>query len=424
MTFTATGTVGPVSATTSTVEAAPASITAGGSATITVTARDAAGNPIGGASVFLTVTGGAGNTLTPPSGTTDPTTGVLTATFSATGAGERTVSATINSVAITQTAPVTVTAGAASQIAAQGQISWTAMVGTAVSPQPSVIVSDEFGNPVALVGVRFDVTGGGGTANPVTTSSNASGIATTSWTLGVLPGQNTLTATATGLTGSPVTFTATATVGSPSSTQSRVNAQPATVPASTGSSASTLTVTALDAMGNPVPGATVALDASGAGNTLTQQAATTDASGKVTGTLSSTKAETKTVSAILNGTLAVAQTPTVVVLPGPATALGFTVQPSNTMIRDRITPPVRVTAFDAFGNMADSFGDNVTIAIGRDPTLLGAHLSGTTTVPAVSGVATFDDLSIDQLGSGYTLVASGPAVSGATSAPFNVTLLP
>ncbi|OLB52483.1 MAG: hypothetical protein AUI13_13900 [Gemmatimonadetes bacterium 13_2_20CM_2_69_23] len=203
-----------------------------------------------------------------------------------------------------------------------------------------------------------------------------------------------------------------------------MNAQPATVPASTGSSASTLTVTALDAMGNPVPGATVALDASGAGNTLTQQAATTDASGKVTGTLSSTKAETKTVSAILNGTLAVAQTPTVVVLPGAATALGFTVQPSNTMIRDRITPPVRVTAFDAFGNMADSFGDTVTIAIGRDPTLLGAHLSGTTTVPAVSGVATFDDLSIDQLGSGYTLVASGPAVSGATSASFNVTLLP
>src|SRR5207302_1035618 len=256
VTFTATGTVGPVSATTSTVGAAPPSIPAGSCpSTIRVTARDAGGNTIGGASVFLTATG---------------------------------------------------------------------------------------------------VTGGGGTPNPVTPSGNASGIATTSWTLGVLPGQNTLTATATGLTGSPVTFTATATVGSPSSTQSRVNAQPATVPASTGSSASTLTVTALDAAGNPVPGATVALDASGAGNTLTQQAATTDASGKVTGTLSSTKAETKTVSAILNGTLAVAQTPTVVVLPGAATALGFTVQPSNTMIRDRITPPVRVTAFDAFGNMADS----------------------------------------------------------------------
>jgi len=42
---------------------------------------------------------------------------------------------------------------------------------------------------------------------------------------------------------------------------------------------------------------------------------------------------------------------------------------------------------------------------------------------AVSGVAIFDDLSIDQLGSGYTLVASGPGIN-ATSAPFNITLLP
>src|SRR5205814_10524881 len=127
------------------------------STTLFRSARDAGGNPIGGASVSLTATGGTGNTLTPATGTTDPT-GVMTATFSATGAGPRTVSARINTVAITQTAPVTVTAGAASQIAAQGQTSWTATVGTAVSPQPSVIVSDQFGNPVAGVGVRFDVT--------------------------------------------------------------------------------------------------------------------------------------------------------------------------------------------------------------------------------------------------------------------------
>src|SRR5207302_9918593 len=84
---------GPVSAPTATVEAAPLSIPAGsGTSTITVTARDAGGNAIGGASVALTVTGGTGNTLTPATGTTDPTTGVMTATFSATGAGQRTVS--------------------------------------------------------------------------------------------------------------------------------------------------------------------------------------------------------------------------------------------------------------------------------------------------------------------------------------------
>ena len=425
VTFTATGTVGPVSATTSTVEAAPASIPAGsGTSTITVTARDAAGNPIGGAGVMLTATGGTGNTLAPATGTTDPTTGVLTATFSSTSAGAKSISAIINSVAITQTAPVTVTAGAATQIAANGQTSWTATVGTAVTPPPAVIVRDQFNNPVTGVAVTFAVTSGAGAVDPATVTTGSDGVATVrSWTVGLVPGNNTLAATASGLTGSPVTFTATGTVAPASSTQSRVTAQPATIPASTGSSASTLTVTALDAFGNPVPGATVALDASGTGNTLTQPAATTDATGQVTGALSSTRAETKTVTATLNGTLALVQTPTVVVLPGPATAFSFTVQPSNTVLLDRITPPVRVTAFDAFGNTAAGFADKVTLAIGTDPSLLGAHLGGTTTVPAVSGVAIFDDLSIDQLGRGYTLVASAPGIN-ATSAPFNITLLP
>src|SRR2546429_3163147 len=109
-----TVTAGAVSATTSTVEAAPASIPAGsGTSTIRVTARDAGGNPIGGASVSLTATGGAGNTLTPAAGTTDPTTGVLTATVSATGAGQKNISAPINTVAITPTPPVTVRARSA-----------------------------------------------------------------------------------------------------------------------------------------------------------------------------------------------------------------------------------------------------------------------------------------------------------------------
>src|SRR5438045_9341592 len=78
-----------------------------------MTARDAGGNPIGGASVNLTAAGGTGNTLTPATGTTDPT-GVLTATFSSTSSGAKSISATINTVAITQPANVTVTAGGVS----------------------------------------------------------------------------------------------------------------------------------------------------------------------------------------------------------------------------------------------------------------------------------------------------------------------
>src|SRR5256886_6073367 len=64
---------------------------------------------------------------------------------------------------------------------------------------------------------------------------------------------------------------------------------------------STITVTAKDANGNPIGGATVVLAATGSGNTLTQPSGTTDATGVATGTLSATVAGPKTVSATVDG---------------------------------------------------------------------------------------------------------------------------
>jgi hypothetical protein len=63
----------------------------------------------------------------------------------------------------------------------------------------------------------------------------------------------------------------------------------------------------------------------------------------------------------------------------------------------------------------------VTIAIGKNGGMLvHGTLSGTKSVTAVNGVATFADLSIDQLGNGYTLVVTAGAVTAAESAPFNI----
>src|SRR6185295_7896803 len=47
-------------------------------------------------------------------------------------------------------------------------------------------------------------------------------------------------------------------------------------------------------------------------------------------------------------------------------------------------------------------------------------LSGTNTVNAVSGVATFSNLSIDKSGTGYTLLATSSSLTAATSATFNI----
>jgi len=111
-------------------------------------------------------------------------------------------------------------------------------------------------------------------------------------------------------------------------------------------------------------------------------------------------------------------------VPGPATALVFTVQPSNTGPSATITPAVRATVVDAQRNTVTNFTGPVTIVIGRNAGLLvPGTLSGTTTVTPVSGVATFSNLSIDQLGSGYTLRVSAAGLTGAESASFNIALV-
>lgn len=106
---------------------------------------------------------------------------------------------------------------------------------------------------------------------------------------------------------------------------------------------------------------------------------------------------------------------------GPASRLVFSVQPSTTKAKEAISPPVRVTAHDAQGNVATSFNGLVTIAIGRNGggLLTPGRLSGTKTVRAVNGVATFSDLSIDRSGE-YTLRATSSGLTGVESQTFRI----
>lgn len=108
------------------------------------------------------------------------------------------------------------------------------------------------------------------------------------------------------------------------------------------------------------------------------------------------------------------------------TELAFVEQPSNAMRDSTIKPPVQIAARDSEGNTTTSFTGFVRVALGNDGSALGnARLGGTETVRAVDGVATFTDLSIDQLGNDYTLTAAfagGPDV--AESAPFDITATP
>lgn len=102
-------------------------------------------------------------------------------------------------------------------------------------------------------------------------------------------------------------------------------------------------------------------------------------------------------------------------------ALQFTVQPTETNLNQAISPAVEVTLKDGLGDTITSFTGNITVALGSNPG--SGALGGTLTKAAVAGVATFDDLTLDQPGIGYTLVATAsdtlPIVS-ATSDGFDV----
>src|SRR2546430_10327286 len=104
---------------------------------------------------------------------------------------------------------------------------------------------------------------------------------------------------------------------------------------------------------------------------------------------------------------------------GGGTALrAFRVQPSGVTAGNIMTPAVQVQIQDTLGNVDTSFTASVTLAIGTNP--VGGRLSGTTSVAPVNGVALFGDLALDKAGTGYTLTASAPGATGATSASFDV----
>lgn len=108
----------------------------------------------------------------------------------------------------------------------------------------------------------------------------------------------------------------------------------------------------------------------------------------------------------------------------PTPSLQFIVQPSQTVINQPILggdfssgQPLAVEIVNGDGNVITSSSAPVTISLATNPG--GGTLSGTTTVNAVNGVATFSDLSINNAGNGYALLATSPGANPATSRPFN-----
>jgi adhesin/invasin len=184
----------------------------------TIRVVDINGNPVSGAVVTFDPVSGVGNTITGETKTTGADGLAQLGTWRiGTVVGDYRMRATVAGLTLTTepTWRVTGTALAAAQVvvAATSVQSQAAVAGAAVTIIPVVKVTDQYGNAVAGATVTFAAGGVGPSAiGNTTATTDLLGFASVgSWTMGAGSGARTLTATVSGvgITGNPITFTAT-----------------------------------------------------------------------------------------------------------------------------------------------------------------------------------------------------------------------
>ncbi len=175
---------------------------------ISAIVKDEHNNPVAGVIVNWTLTGGG--QVSQSTDTTDGG-GVTSVTRTlGSAAGSLTTVATVTGLI---GSPVTVTsagtAGAAAQMSLNGGNAQTGVKGTTLGTAHSVGVRDAQGNPKAGVTVTWVVGVGGGSVSSGSPVTGSNGVASVTRTLGDTVGTQTDTASAIGLSGSPVVFTST-----------------------------------------------------------------------------------------------------------------------------------------------------------------------------------------------------------------------
>ena len=309
---------------------------------------------------------------------------------------------------VEKTAVITVTPGLPVSIAKVAGDAQFAQVSNAVAIAPSVQVKDSAGFVVPGASVTFTVGSGGGIVAGGTATTNAQGIATVgAWVLGSQIGANSLVASVLPATSAiSTTFLATATP--------KVAGPPATIAVNGGDAQTAIAGTALpvaisvivkDAGGLPVPNTPVSFAVvTGGGSIL--QTGITDAQGIASGgvwTLGSTVG-TQTVTATVTGLAPITFTATATPVPQPPTHLAVTRAPSGAIAGSPFAVQPIVEVRDIAGNAVSNATNPVTATIS-----FGGRLTGTITVNAVAGVATFTDLTPLDLGA-YTIQFESPGL--------------
>ena len=341
-----------------------------------------------------------------------------------------TLTATSTGLSSATSNSLTVVAGSGNKLAFSTQPSNSNTAGVAFTGQPVVTVEDSLGNPVttSTASITLSLSGtvpAGAALAGTATVSAVNGVATfRGLSINLAGTAYTLTATGSGLTSAvsnTLTVVATAASKLIFTTQPSANNNAGVV------FSGQPVVTVEDAFGNTVTtsSASIALSLSGTvptGAALGGTATISAVNGVATFTgLSINLAGTGyTLTAASTGlTSAVSST---VVVAGSGAKLVFTTQPvtANTTGLIFSTQPV-VTVEDASGSIVTNSTASITLSFsGTVPS--GAALSGTVTVSAVNGVATFTGLSINLASTAYTLTAASSGLTSTISNSFAVAL--
>lgn len=181
-----------------------------------------------------------------------------------------------------------------------------------------------------------------------------------------------------------------------------------------------ITVTVRGQDGAALQGRTVRVEVSGDGNTVTQPAGQTDAQGRATASVVSSRAGTKTVTASVDaegGAVVLSARPTLTFTAPVATRLAFTATALSATAGASIGG-LEVNLRDARGRTVTSATDEVTLSLAAGPG--DAVLEGTLTARAVEGVVRFTEVVLKKAGTGYQLKVEAAGLEGATSPTFTV----
>lgn len=265
--------------------------------------------------------------------------------------GNRTLIFSGPNLTAVSSSPVGLVPGAAKALEATSALVQTADAGTAVAEAPQARVVDQSGNGIQGFPVTF-VASAGSTVTPAgaLTTSGTGTAGPTSWVLNPVAGANSVTASAAGLAGSPLTFTASGRVGAAAALIKQSGDNVIGLVNSVLGTPHVVQVT--DAFGNGVGGIAISWGVTGGGSVnpttgVTDQAGRAQAVRTLPGAAG---AATTTASATIGGTVRTVGFGVTVVNSGPALIVKLTGDGQTAVAGSTLPTALQVRVTNGLGN--------------------------------------------------------------------------